>query len=104
MLSALPLDCHPGPEVIFKEIHSGFLWTLAEYDADHGQMRNTPSSRTLIWQCGWSCAGLGDRIRGITYSLLLAIFSRRRLIIFLDGIHEGKYLRPNLIDWRDEIA
>ena len=104
MLSGIPLDCHPGPEGVFKEMHSRFLRTLAEYAADHGQMSNTLSSRTLIWQCGWSCAGLGDRIRGITYSLLLAIFSRRRLIIFLDGVHEGKYLHPNMIDWRDEAA
>ena len=104
MLSALPLDCHPGPEGVFKEMHSGLLRTLAEYATSHSQMKKMPSSRTLIWRCGGSCAGLGDRIRGLTYTLLLAVFSRRRLVVLLDHVHEGKYLHPNMIDWRDEAA
>ena len=104
LVTALPLDCHPGPEGVFKKMHAKFLQTLIGYATNHSHMKTMPSSRTLIWRCGWSCGGIGDRIKGITYSLLLSIFSHRRLIIFLDGVNEGKYLYPNMIDWRDEAA
>ena len=104
MLRAIPLNCHPGPEGVFKQMHSQFLQTLAEYATTHSHMKSDPSSRTLTWMCIYRCGGLADRIRGITYSLLLAIFSQRRLIIFMDGVHEGEYLHPNLVDWRDEGA
>ena len=103
LLNGIPLNCHPGPEGVLKKIHSKFLKTLIEYAKNHSQMKMEPSSRTLTWRCGWSCTGLGDRVRGITYSLLLAIFTNRRLVIFLeDGMVEGQYLHPNMVDWRDE--
>ena len=104
MLNGFPLDCHPGPEGIFKRVYAKVLQSMAKYSASHKVLKATPSSRTLTWRCRSWCAGLGDRLRGITYSLLLAMFSKRRLIIFFDGMHEGKFLQPNLIDWRDEAA
>ena len=46
------------------------------------------------------CGGLADRLRGIAFSLLLAVFSRRRLLLHW-GMPNGEhvFLKPNLINW-----
>lgn len=62
--------------------------------------------KVLIWQCPFnkhsSCGGLGDRIRGIHFSLLLAIVLRR---FFLVDWPDGPFpmdsgIIPGIIDWR----
>ncbi len=106
IMSGLPLYCHPGEEGLFKRRYSRFLHILQAYVDQHHAMKQLPSSRTLTWHCppqGY-CGGLGDRIRGVTYALLLAIFSRRQLIIFWEGPAEGAFLTPHMIDWRDEAT
>ena len=107
MMSGLQLTCHPGKEGIFKEKYSRFLYTLQHYVDHHHAMKNaTPSSRTLTWHCpiGRYCGGLGDRIRGVIYTLLLAMFSRRRLVVYWDDQPEGAYFTPHMIDWRDMLV
>ena len=59
--------------------------------------------RTLTWHCTdtYDCGGLGHRVNGITAFLLLAIASKRVLLLKWDKTSvEKTYLLPNMIDWR----
>ena len=78
------------------------LLSLAEYATFHREVSDAPQ---LIWRCGHApgcCGGLADRlhVRGIVYTLLLAAFSRRRLLLHW-GMPNGEhvYLKSNLINW-----
>ena len=100
-LQILPIKCFPGSEGLFPNKYDKFLLSLAEYATFH---RTIPNARRLIWTCGpreGICGGLVDRLRGIALTLLLAVFSRRRLLLYW-GMPNGEqiYLKPNLIDWR----
>lgn len=99
LMEGLLLDCPSGPQGLLRQKYARFLQTLLDY-AEYG----IGSSRVLAWQCSVHehCGGLGDRIRGVAYALLLAIFSRRRLVVFWEAPTEGMYLHPHMIDWRDE--
>lgn len=103
LLSGLPLKCHPGPEGLIPEKYARFVQALSDYTVLHDFLGKSSSSRTLVWMCDASqyCGGLGDRVRGITYALLLAMFSRRRLVIYWEEAPEGEYVLPHLIYWRD---
>lgn len=102
LLNSLPLPCAVGTTMLDKK-YSRFLKTLQTYANLHRVVENS-ASRTLTWQCPVQeyCGGLGDRIRGVSYALLLAMFSRRKLVVFWEGPSEGTYLHPHMIDWRDE--
>ena len=50
-----------------------------------------------MWVCIHHCGGLGDRIKGITSSLLLAMFSRRRLLLTWES-YDYTFLRPNKLN------
>ena len=107
IMNGISLQCHPGKEGLFKEKYSRFLHVLQHYVDFHHGLKHSPSpSRTLTWHCPTQdyCGGLGDRIRGVTYALLLAIFSRRQLVIFWEGPPEGAYLKPHMVDWRDKVV
>lgn len=101
--TGLLLECHPGSEGLLRQKYARFLRTLLDYANYHNIVRN---SRTLTWQCTVYdyCGGLGDRIRGVAYALLLAIFSRRRLVVFWESPTEGQYLQPHMMDWTDQLA
>ena len=98
-LQVLPIRCFPGSEGLFPKKYDKLLLSLAEYANFHSK---TSTVRKLIWKCGLgdNCGGLLDRLRGITYALLLAVFSRRRLLLYW-GMYflEQSYLKPNLINW-----
>lgn len=102
LLNGLPLPCTMGTTIDKK--YSRFLKSLQTYTNLHRRVVENSASRTLTWQCPVQehCGGLGDRIRGVSYALLLAMFSRRKLVIFWEGPSEGTYLHPHMIDWRDE--
>lgn len=61
---------------------------------------------TLIWTCpiqkGKTCAGLGDRVRGIQITFLLSIATKR--LFFIDMIEDPfpftDVISPSLVDWR----
>lgn len=108
LLNVLPLQSFYGLEsrTIFRPQYARFLKALLDYTNYHKSLKTAPLGRTLTWQCSMSeyCGGLGDRLRGVAYTLLLSIFSRRRLIVFWEGENEGSYLRPHLVDWTDDAA
>jgi hypothetical protein len=59
---------------------------LAEYQKKHKIWRNNllmgdPSVRTLTWYCNRVCGGIGDRVRGLLLSLLLAVVSERLFLV-----------------------
>lgn len=104
LLSGLPyLWSHPGPEGLFRQSYARLLRLLLDYAHYHHNIQSDPSARTLTWQCTTHeyCGGLGDRLRGVTYALLLAVFSRRRLVVFWEG-PEGAFLKPHMINWMDK--
>lgn len=106
--SSWPLLCHSGLEGLFPVNYERLAKVLEDYASFHDKTspalinNRTNEARVLIWQCSTLdyCGGLTDRMKGITYSLLLAIFSRRRLIINWDDT----FLEPNLIDWTDDLV
>ena len=104
-LQILPITCHPGSEGLFPRKYDKLLQTLAEYAVFHSTSRTGRTARPLIYKCGPGdlCGGLGDRLRGIVYTLLLAVFSGRRLLLHW-GMPNGEnvYLKPNLINWVPE--
>ncbi len=101
-----PLNCHPGEEGLFPEKYERFARALEDYADFHRNtspvfgINKTDQARVLVWQCSVLdyCGGLADRMKGVTYALLLSMFSRRRLIINWDDT----YLEPNLVDWTDD--
>ena len=101
-----PLNCHPEQKGFFPERYERLARALQDYAFYHKKTSPQLSSngpaeaRVLVWQCSILdyCGGIADRMKGLTYSLLLAIFSRRRLIINWDDT----YLETNLIDWKDD--
>lgn len=99
-----PLSCHTGERELISRKYERFLKTLFDYVSFHKKTGETKgNTRTLVWQCTQLeyCGGLVDRLKGITYALLLAMFSRRRLILYWGG-PEHVFLQPNMIDWTND--
>jgi len=98
-LQVLPIRCFPGSEGLFPKKYDKLLLSLAEYAMLHCKTSNV---RKLIWKCepGDLCGGLVDRLRGIAFTLLLAVLSRRKLLLYW-GMPNGEqiYLEPNAINW-----
>ena len=99
-LQLLPIKCFMGSDGLFPSKYEKLLLSLAEYATFHS---TASDARQLIWKCGPDegiCGGLADRLRGIAYTLLLAVFSGRRLLLHW-GMPNGEhiYLKPNLINW-----
>ena len=102
LLLGTPLSCYPDKEGFFPKKYEKFLIVLDDYVKRHRTM--TSDTRTLVWQCPGSqlCGGFADRLKGITFSLLLAIFSNRRLILDWESSAERVHLQPNMIKWTDQ--
>ena len=104
LLAGFPLSCYHGKEGLFPKKYKKLINLLSEYADVHHNM--STNSRTLVWQCSsetvGECGGLADRIKGMTFALLLAVFSHRRLILDWDKAGEGIYFQPNMINWRDQ--
>ena len=99
-LQILPIKCFTRSDRLFSTKYEKLLQSLAEYAAFHSEVSD---ARQLIWKCDYAegfCGGLADRLRGIAYTLLLAVFSRRRLLLYW-GMPNGEhiFLKPNLINW-----
>ena len=64
--------------------------------------------RTLTWYCDSGCAGLGDRVRGIGFSLMLAIISNRLFLIQwrqpFEVERQNNIFVPAAIDWNLDQA
>ena len=64
--------------------------------------------RTLTWYCDSGCAGLGDRVRGIGFSLMLAIISNRLFLIQwrqpFEVERQNNIFEPAAIDWNLDQA
>ena len=94
---ALQLKCYPGSDGITTQRHVRLLKALKDYSRQH---KRSDEGRALVWMCttvDW-CGGLADRMKGITYSLLLALFSRRRLLLTWNTA-EQKFLSYNAVNW-----
>ena len=105
LLDASQLTCYSGTEGVFHKKYTSFLNVLATYADNHSTMSSDPSlTRTLVWQCPADtlCGGLSDRLRGMSYALLLAVFSNRRLVLSWDSANERTYFKPNMINWTDD--
>ena len=58
------------------------------------------STTNVIYKCKSYCGGLGDRLRGITTSYIIALLSGRNFIIDMTHPCEmAKILKPHLYDW-----
>ena len=97
-LQILPIKCLSGSEGLFPKKYDKLLLTLAEYAKFHSKAGN---AHCFIWS--FDCGGLGDHLRGIALTLLLAVFSRRRLLLYW-GTPNGEhiYLKQNVINWKSE--
>ena len=104
-LGALQVLCYNRPEnhgVLEK--YSVFMRHLALYTSFHQGERMRKGARKLIWVCDTyqACGGLADRMKGVSYALLLAMFSDR--ILLLDWreteFGEHSFLQTNTIDWK----
>ena len=104
LLGGFPLSCYHGKEGLFPRKYKKFINLLSQYANAHHNM--STNSRTLVWQCSsenvGECGGLADRIKGMTFALLLAVFSHRRFILDWDKAGERIYFQPNMINWRDQ--
>ena len=106
-LNNLQVSCQDRPQSYQRELgqrYTKFLEVLAVYTDFHTHERQRESARRLVWVCDVRshCGGLADRIKGITHALVLAMLSRRVLLLDWHGREFGEqtYLEPNLIDWR----
>lgn len=66
-------------------------------------LRGGGTIRTLTWMCDTGCGGIGDRVKGIATSLLLAALTDRFLLIQWSTPFDPKQQRllfqPAAIDW-----
>ena len=63
------------------------------------------NKRVLAWHCKlYGCGGIGDHLRGVLSIFVVALFSRRRLVMYWEAPSENLYLRPNMINWDDKQA
>ena len=105
-LESSQVYCHTYPENegVIQRKYAKFLEVLAIYTAFHKQERNGEGTKRLIWICDVykACRGLADRVKGVTYALILAMLSQRVLILDWRNSQFGEqsFLQPNTIDWR----
>ena len=104
-LGALQVSCYNHPEnhgVLEK--YSVFMRRLALYASFHKGERMRKGARKLIWVCDihQACGGLADRMKGVSYALLLAMFSDRILLLDWSESEFGEhsFLQTNSIDWK----
>ena len=91
---SVPIHCYSGEYGLFPKKYRKFIDLLVEYSHFH---KHQPTTRVLVWKC--IKRGFGDRLRGIAFTLALAMFSGRKLFIDWDRDTTLQYLVPNLIDW-----
>ena len=104
LMQGLPLSCYSGNQGLFLKKYEKLLIALDRYSETHRTMsENANNTRTLIWRCHANdyCGGLADRVRGMTFSLLLAMFSERRLVLDCGSAIEWLHFEPNVINWAD---
>ena len=106
-LNNLPVSCqdhHQSKQPTLEQKYGQFLAALARYAKFHKQERTKDTARLLIWTCDPKdmCGGLGDRLRGVTYVLVLAMSSQRVLLLDWSDSSFSKvtYVRPNMINWQ----
>ena len=108
LLQGLPLSCYSQKEGIFLKSYDNLLTILSEYTQLHHKLskENSSTTRTLVWQCHIDqvCGGLADRLRGMTFALFLAVFSRRKLVLDWKSSFESQFFKPNLINWEPDNA
>ena len=95
--AAHQLNCYAGSDGIMPIRLEKLLKALKDYSWQHTQDKD---SRVLVWMCttvDW-CGGLADRLKGITYSLLLSLFTRRKLLLTWNTA-EQKLLGHNALNW-----
>ena len=71
----LPYQLHSMETIALMRQARQPQW-LRDYIAWHRATKGTKGARYLLWQCrtkGYQCGGLGDRMRGIEWSLRLAV-------------------------------
>ena len=101
LLLGTPLSCYSGKEGLFLKKYKKLLIALYKYAKHHRSMSS--KSRTLVWYCRKRVSGgIADRTKGITFALLLAIFSERRLILDWGSAVENFHFEPNMINWIDK--
>ena len=101
ILAGTSLTCYSQSEGIFFKKYANFLSSLSRYTDSHRSMSNDPhNSRTLVWMCpaGVRCGGIADRLKGMSFALLLAVISQRRLLLDWQS-PERVYFKPNIINW-----
>ena len=100
---SVPFQCYPGEYSFFPPQYWKFTNLLAEYTRNESKMSN---KRVLAWHCrsDYACGGIGDRLQGVLSTLALAIFSRRKFVMYWEAPGENLYLRPNMINWDDKQA
>lgn len=105
-LYSLPISCTARPashQNTMSDMYGTYLQALADYSSFHSQNRHDEHARKLVWDCGKNiCGGLGDRVRGLTYTLMMAVMTQRVLLLrWRDSrLSNETYLKPNIIDWR----
>ena len=109
LLQGLPLSCYSRKEGIFLKSYDNLLSILSRYAQIHQKLskENSTTTRTLIWQChhiDQVCGGLVDRLKGMTFVLMLAVFSRRRLVLDWKSSYESQFFKPNIINWEPDKA
>ena len=108
LLQGLPLSCYSRKEGIFLKSYENLLTILSEYTQIHEKLSKESSrtTRTLVWQCHIDqvCGGLADRLKGMTFALFLAVFSRRKLVLDWKSSFESEFFKPNLINWEPDNA
>ena len=108
LLQGLPLSCYSQKEGIFLKSYENLLTILSKYTQIHQKLskQNLRTTRTLVWQCHIDqvCGGLVDRVKGMTFVLLLAVFSRRKLVLDWKSSFESQFFKPNLINWEPDNA
>ena len=113
-------NCRPDNSTLdpYSELDNSTFTPLAKlllyYRQQHIRWRkllvegNIEKIRTLTWYCDAWCGGLGDRVRSIGFSLMLAMISNRLLLVQwrqpFEVDRQNNIFEPAAIDWNVDQA
>ena len=113
-------NCRPDKSTLdpYSDLDNSTFTPLAKlllyYRQQHIRWRkllvegNIEKIRTLTWYCDSLCGGLGDRVRSIGFSLMLAMISNRLLLIQwrqpFEVDRQNNIFEPAAIDWNVDQA
>ncbi len=96
-------------DAVRYQANCGRAWhkLIAEWEPVQGRAINQDNVKAVVWRCQGICGGLGDRLRGIMTSFMLALVTKRGFFIDSDTpvpLHKYFHLANPTLHWKFDLA